>query len=478
GLVPFGASFFFGCASYAVAIGAGAYSSGNEIELLLAAAVFSVLLALAVGAVILRRRGLYFSLLTLACSQIAFEVAFKWTSVTGGENGLQNVARPLFGSALAFHVFTIAVVLALLWGLWRLAHAPFGRVMQALRDNEQRVTSLGYNTYMIKLIAVVIAGGAIGVAGGLMALLLQGAYANNLNWQHAGDAVLMAALGGVHHFLGPLWGAITFIVLEDRLSAFTENWWLFFAPIIILFALLSPEGMQGIVQRLLRRDRWTLTRAGIPARPQCIAPYQPTARSSAGTGPILSVKDLSKRFGSIVTQDAISLNVHRNQLHSLIGPNGAGKTTFFNILIGTLAADEGHILFEGQDIGKLPAYKRARLGMARSFQILSVFPNLTAFENVRVAVQAASSQWGGFWRDAHGNAAHNERVWSLLDAVGLADRAGEQCTLLAHGEKRLLEIAVSLATDAKLLLLDEPLAGLAESDRQVVSALIQRLSKS
>jgi ABC-type branched-subunit amino acid transport system ATPase component/ABC-type branched-subunit amino acid transport system permease subunit len=478
GLVPFGASFFFGCASYAVAIGAGLYSGGNEIELLVGGTVFSILLALGVGAIILRRRGLYFSLLTLACSQIAFEVAFKWTSVTGGENGLQNVPRPLFGSALAFHGFTVVVVLALLWGLWRLAHAPFGRVMQALRDNEQRVASLGYNTYIIKLIALVMAGAAIGAAGGLMALLLQGAYANNLNWQHAGDPVLMAALGGVHHFLGPLWGAITFIVLEDRLSAFTENWWLFFAPIIILFALLSPEGMQGIVQRLLRRDRWTLTRAGIPPRPQTIVPFQPAAAVSNDAAPILSIRQLSKRFGSIVTQDAISLDVHRNQLHSLIGPNGAGKTTFFNILNGTLVADEGHIIFEGRDIGRLPAYRRARLGVARSFQILSVFPNLTAFENVRVAVQAAAGQWGGFWRDAHDNAAHNDRVWSLLDAVGLADRAGEQCTLLAHGEKRLLEIAVSLATDAKLLLLDEPLAGLAESDREVVSALIQRLSKS
>jgi branched-chain amino acid transport system ATP-binding protein len=478
GLVPFGASFFFGCASYAVAIGAGAYAGGNEIELVLLAAVFSMLLALVVGAIILRRRGLYFSLLTLACSQIAFEVAYKWTDVTGGENGLQNVSRPLFASALAFHVFTVVVVLGLLWGLWRLAHAPFGRVMQALRDNEQRVTSLGYNTYLIKLIALVVAGGVIGVAGGLMALMLQGAYANNLNWQHAGDAVLMAALGGVHHFLGPLWGAITFIVLEDRLSAFTENWWLFFAPIIILFALLSPEGMQGIVQRLLGRDRWTLTRAGIPRRPEQIVAYLPAASASADDGPILSISKLSKRFGSIVTQHQISLDVYRNQLHSLIGPNGAGKTTFFNLLTGLLAADEGRIVFEGRDIGQLPAYQRARLGVARSFQILSVFPNLTAFENVRVAVQAASRQWAGFWRDAHTNAADNERVWSLLDAVGLADRAGEMCAALAHGEKRLLEIAVSLATNAKLLLLDEPLAGLAESDRQVVSALIQRLSKS
>ena len=478
GLVPFGASFFFGCASYAVAIGAGYYSSGNEIQLVMLALVFSALLALVVGAVILRRRGLYFSLLTLACSQIAFEIAFKWTDVTGGENGLQNVPRPLFSSALAFHVFTVVVVLAILWGLWRLAHAPFGRVMQALRDNEQRVTSLGYNTYLVKLIALVVAGAVIGVAGGLMSLLLQGAYANNLSWQHAGDAVLMTALGGVHHFLGPLWGAITFIVLEDRLSAFTENWWLFFAPIIILFALLSPEGMQGIVQRLLRRDRWTLTRAGIPVRPQQIVPYQSSSTANADSSPILSIKGLSKRFGSIVTQHNISLDVQRNQLHSFIGPNGAGKTTFFNLLTGLLEADEGQIVFDGQDIGKLPAYRRARLGVARSFQILSVFPNLTAFENVRIAVQGASGQWGGFWRDAHDNAADNARVWSLLDAVGLADRAGELCISLAHGEKRLLEIAVSLGTDAKLLLLDEPLAGLAATDRQVVSALIQRLAKS
>jgi len=479
GLVPFGASFFFGCASYAVAIAAGAWS-GNEFGAVLIAGGFSVLLALVVGAVILRRKGLYFSLLTLACSQIAFEIAFKWTSVTGGENGLQNVQRPLFGSAMAFHVFALALVILLLWVLWRVAHAPFGRLMQALRDNEQRVASLGYDTYLTKLIALVIAGGVIGVAGGLMALLLQGAYANNLNWEHAGDPVLMAALGGVHHFLGPLWGAITFIVLEDRLSAFTENWWLFFAPIIIIFAMLSPEGMQGIVQRLMRRNRWTLTRAGIPPRPQRIVPYRPAAAETAiaAGDPILSVKGLSKRFGSIVTQQNISLDVHRNSLHSLIGPNGAGKTTFFNILTGVLRADEGRIDLEGEDIARLPPHRRARLGVARSFQILSVFQNLSAFENVRIAVQAARGQWGGFWRDAHANEAANERVWSLLDAVGLADRAGELCASLSHGEKRLLEIAVSLATNAKLLLLDEPLAGLAESDRKVVSALIQRLAKS
>jgi ABC-type branched-subunit amino acid transport system ATPase component/ABC-type branched-subunit amino acid transport system permease subunit len=478
GLVPFGASFFFGCASYALAIG-GAMIGGNEITGLVIALVFSLLLALVVGAVILRRRGLYFSLLTLACSQIAFEIAFKWTSVTGGENGLQNVERPLFPHALPFHLFSLVVVLGTCWLMWRLAHAPFGRLMQAIRDNEQRVSSLGFDTYRTKLIALIVAGGVIGVAGGLMSLLLQGVYANNLSWQHAGDPVLMAALGGVHHFLGPLWGAIIFITLEDRLSAFTENWWLFFAPIIIAFALLSNEGVQGIFQRMIGRNRWTLTRAAIPPRPADIAPFVSAhVKQQHDSSPILTIRNVSKRFGSIVTQDDVSLEVSRVGLHSLIGPNGAGKTTLFNLLTGVHKIDAGSLLFEGKPIQHLAPYKRARLGMSRSFQILSVFPNLTAFDNVRIAVQAAQQQWGGYWQDAYDDKAATARVWSLLGAVGLADRAGESCAALAHGEKRLLEIAMSLATDAKLLLLDEPLAGLAESDRKVVGDLIQRLAKS
>lgn len=478
GLVPFGASFFFGCASYALAIGGGILG-GNELTGMVVAAVFSLLLALVVGAIILRRRGLYFSLLTLACSQIAFEIAFKWTSVTGGENGLQNVERPLFGTAMSFHLFTLVMVIGTCWILWRIVHAPFGRLMQAIRDNEQRVSSLGFDTYRTKLIALIMAGGVIGVAGGLMSLLLQGVYANNLSWQHAGDPVLMAALGGVHHFLGPLWGAIIFITLEDRLSAFTENWWLFFAPIIIAFALLSHEGVQGVFQRVIGRNRWTLTRATVPARPATIVPL---ARAHASvqdaSTPILTVKNVSKRFGSIVTQDNISLEVSRTGLHSLIGPNGAGKTTLFNLLTGVHKIDAGALLFEGKPIQHLAPHKRARLGMSRSFQILSVFPNLTAFENVRIAVQASQRQWGGYWRDAYDDEVANAKVWTLLDAVGLSDRAGETCASLAHGEKRLLEIAVSLATEAKLLLLDEPLAGLAESDRKVVGQLIQRLAET
>ncbi len=475
GLVPFGASVFFGCASYAVAF-IMRRGAPNEIVALLFCVVFSVALAAIIALIILRRRGLYFSLLTLAFSQIAFEIAYKWTDVTGGENGLQDVPRPFFASAWSFHAFTVVTVCLGIGLLWRIAHSPFGRSLQALRDNEQRAQSLGYDTYRLKFAAFVIMGGIVGYAGGLLAFMINGAYADNLSWQHAGDALLMAVLGGVHHFLGPLWGAIAFILLEDRLSAITESWWLIFAPIVILFALASPEGMQGLVFRLRGHNDWTLTRKQIPARPAVIEPYRAAGTRLDPAEPILNVTGLNKRFGSLLVAADLNLQVYPCRLHSFIGPNGAGKTTFFNMLTGILKPNAGRIVFDGNDITNLPVHKRIRLGLSRSFQILSVFPTLTAFENVRVAVQAQDKRRWGLWRDAYDFEELNARVWSLLAAVGLEDRAADPCANLAHGQRRLLEIAISLATDAKLLLLDEPLAGLAEADRQIVGALIRKLA--
>lgn len=148
GLVPFGASVFFGCGTYAAALFA-LHVAGNEIVGLAAAVLYSLVSAALLGLIVLRRRGLYFSLLTLAASQIAFEVVFRWTEVTGGENGLQNVPRPMFGSAVAFHVFASAVVVASFWLLWRLVHSPVGRAWQGIRDNEGRMSSLGYDTHRL-----------------------------------------------------------------------------------------------------------------------------------------------------------------------------------------------------------------------------------------------------------------------------------------------------------------------------------------
>lgn len=476
GLVPFGASVFFGCASYAAALST-LHWFGNDLAGLVFSVLFSMLLAAMMGAVILRRRGLYFSLLTLACSQIAFEIAFKWTSFTGGENGLQNILRPVLESDQLFHAFVLVSVVSGLWFIWQLVHSPFGRVLQAIRDNEQRAASVGYHTYQYKLVAFVLAAGVIGWAGGLQTYLLRGVYANSLNWQHAADALLMTVFGGVHHFLGSLWGSIAFILLEDQLSAITENWWLIFAPVIIGCVLLAPNGLHGLLQ-WRQKQHWTLVRGNIPQRPSVIKPLEFSAIQAPSGQPIMRVQGLKKRFGALIIANGIHLDIYEHQLHSFIGPNGAGKTTFFHMLSGVLAPDEGQVTFMGQDITYLPLHARVKLGLSRSFQIVSVFPHLTAFENVRVAVQSQLGMGWGIWRDAHQLLQVNDKTWSLLDAVGLSGDAASICDELSHGKKRLLEIAVTIATDAKLLLLDEPLAGLAEADRQVVSRLIQKLAKT
>ena len=174
----------------------------------------------------------------------------------------------------------------------------------------------------------------------------------------------------------------------------------------------------------------------------------------------MTLRGISKRFGSLVTAKDIDLDIHPCRLHSLIGPNGAGKTTLFNMLTGMLRADTGEIRFDGHDITRLPAHRRTRLGISRSFQILSVFPNLTTFENVRVAVQARSPHQNAlFARRARADARSTPapgRCWTP-SVWRIAPRT--PAPTCAHGQRRLLEIAISLAIDAKLLLLDEPLAG-------------------
>lgn len=480
GLVPFGGSVFFGLAGYAVVLSSRhLFGGGSEFAALAFAVVFCVLVALPLGFLILRRIGLYFSLLTLASTQICYEVVYKWTSLTGGENGLQGVARPALASGVAMHVFVLVVVVAALALLWALVHSPMGRLFQAVRDNEQRVESLGYQPQRIKLTAFAISAAITSLAGGLLALHSRSVYANALSWEHASDAILMSILGGIHHFLGALWGAVLFVVLEDQLSALVQHWWLIFAPLLIVMTLAAPEGLHGLVRRFTGRKGWTLVRDGIPEQPDVIAPrvFPGSAHGDKGSA-LLTVSGISKRFGSIVVASGFDFEVARGTLHSFVGPNGAGKTTFFNMLSGITRPDAGSIRVVGHDVTNLPMHARTQLGLARSFQIVSVFPNLTVFENVRLAVFAKHARRYSLWGDAHADAPVNARVWSVLDAIALVPRAGQLAKELSHGERRLLEIGITLATEAQLLLLDEPLAGLAEPDRERVSALIRSLADS
>jgi branched-chain amino acid transport system ATP-binding protein len=185
--------------------------------------------------------------------------------------------------------------------------------------------------------------------------------------------------------------------------------------------------------------------------------------------PLLRIENLVRRFGGIVATDNLSLDIARGELHAIIGPNGAGKTTLISQLIGQLRPTAGTIRFAGEDITHLPAWKRSRLGLARSFQITSLLPNFTAADNVALAAQARDGHSFRFFGNARKEKGLRETAQATLDRVGLGSRADVVVSKLSHGEQRELELAVALATQPQLLLLDEPMAGLGitESSRMV-----------
>jgi branched-chain amino acid transport system ATP-binding protein len=189
---------------------------------------------------------------------------------------------------------------------------------------------------------------------------------------------------------------------------------------------------------------------------------------------LLSVQDLSKSFGALRASDGISLEVADGETHAVIGPNGAGKTTFISQLAGTLRPDGGRISFAGEDITRQPAPRRARRGLARSFQITSVFLDFTALQNVALAVLAHSGRTG-FWRDARNDPSLVEPARKILQEIGLGERANVLAANLSHGEQRQLEVAMALATEPRLLLLDEPMAGMGTEESQRMIALLASL---
>jgi branched-chain amino acid transport system ATP-binding protein len=193
---------------------------------------------------------------------------------------------------------------------------------------------------------------------------------------------------------------------------------------------------------------------------------------------MLEVRALSKNFGALRATDNIDFEVAAGETHAVIGPNGAGKTTFISQLAGNLRPDSGSVRFAGADITNLSAPRRARMGLARSFQITSVYPEFSALDNVALAVQAHSGHSFRFWRTARGDPALVEPAERVLEEVGLLPRKNILAANLAHGEQRQLEVAMALATGPRLLLLDEPMAGMGTDESQRMIALLQKLKQT
>ncbi|HSB81608.1 MAG TPA: branched-chain amino acid ABC transporter ATP-binding protein/permease [Candidatus Methylomirabilis sp.] len=487
GLLSFGHGAFFGIGAYGVAMTYTHLVKGMAVPMLVGTTAATGMGAV-IGFLLMRKRGVYFALLTLAFTQMFFYIVYRATGVTGGENGIGGIERSVVAGVDFTHQVTyyylVAAVVSLAIGLvWRLVHSPFGRVLLATRENERRANCVGYDPKRYKLIAFTISCGLTGLAGALHAFLLNFVYPETLHVNFSGEIVAMTLVGGMRNFFGPIVGAVFFIFVRDILSSYTENWMVFFGIVFMAFILFSPNGITGATLALWGRLR-SRRGAGGREEPQVATGGPPAAMAASETAvprvigePILTTQGLVKRFGALAAVDGVDLTVRRGELHSIIGPNGAGKTTFFNTLFGILESDAGAAQFKGERITGLRPDQIVSRGISRSFQIISVFQELTVLENVRIAVQARSPRRFDLLSRADNLTGLVEEAGRIIGLVGLGGKEEMTASSLSHGDQRLLEIGIALATAPEVLLLDEPLAGLSPRERIRVADLIRQLAE-
>ena len=480
GLVSFGHGAWFGIGAYAVAILQTRLLPGDMVVPLLGALIVTALGALVAGGLILRRRGVYFSLLTLAVAAMLYSVAFRWTDLTGGENGIAGIRRwEMLDRPSLFYAFVAGIAFLVLVGLWRFRRSPMGTVLVAIRENEQRAGFLGYATNRYKLAAFTLSASITGLAGALSAFNHRFASADPISVAFSGELLAMVVIGGMRSFLGPALGALFYILFREFLSIYTSDWLLYFGILFVAFIVFSPNGLVGIGERLLKPFRRGATEGAAMSARLVGASGRVPARfiaEGAGAGPVLVAEAMEKGFGAVKAVRGVSFAVADRTLHALIGPNGAGKTTAFNLLSGLFPLDRGRVLLDGRSIGGLEPHAITRAGLGRSFQITNLFAGLTVEENIRLAVQARHAGHFSPWRDAYALPGVAEDTAELLRWTGMAGIEGAEAGSLSYGGQRLLDMGLALATRPRILLLDEPLAGLAAAERGRVGDLIKSLS--
>jgi len=481
GLTSFGHGAFFGIGAYAAALSQKYWFEGQMVMPILFTIVFCGLLATLVGALILRRRGVYFSLLTLAFSALTFAIAFRWTALTGGENGLGNVIRPAMGALqldqpVPYLIAVSIIGWLVLYLIWRVSRSPFGHVLAAIRENEQRAQFQGYDTQRYKLFAFAISGTVTALAGSLLAFHYRFASADPTSVTFSGELLAMVVIGGMHSLLGPVIGAFFYILFREYLSIWTPNWLLYFGLLFVGFIIFSPKGLVGVWAQIKKRFKPEKeTDAAMSARKiyQGLA-FPSFLQPSKGDSVALEVSGIAKSFGGVKAVRDCSLTLHSG-IHAVIGPNGSGKTTTFNLISGMFVPDQGKVTLYEKSLTGLSADKISQLGLARSFQITNLFKGLTIYENLRLSVQARHKGHFNIWRDIDSYDVVHQQTAELVKYLGLEGIEHSEAASMSYGGQRLVDMGIALGCHPKVLLLDEPLAGLAAAERERISNLIQTI---
>jgi branched-chain amino acid transport system permease protein len=457
---------FFGLGAYAVALGT---TSGVNFWLSLLLGIgLAGGVGCAMGMTTLRLGGHYLAMITISFQQIFDLVLINWADVTRGPDGVGGIGRPsLFGWELtndrAYLVLCLLVLYAAIFFVWRLSHTRVGRAMRAVRENELAASVTGVNTLRVKVIAFTTSSALAGVGGAFFASGFAYISPDNFTFARSIEFLTMTLLGGSQAAFGGVLGASLLILLPEWLRFLKDIYLAVYGLAVILIMVFLPAGIWSLLSAAVARRR-----APAPVDLDAIAPLDFGVRA-AGAGPVLSLDGVQKHFGGVRAVDGITLEVARGTVHALIGPNGSGKTTLLNVLNGIYRATSGQVRFNGTDITQFAPHQRAGLGIGRTFQNIRLFMTMSVLENVIVGAQRPNSPAGKNYGDLRAQAL------SALKFVGMADRAEMLVKNLPYGHQRLVEIARALAGHPEFLLLDEPAAGLNQTEKKELGELLKRL---
>jgi branched-chain amino acid transport system permease protein len=436
-----------------------------------------------------RVRGVYLAVITIAFGLIVQNIAIEWRVVTGGTLGISNVPRldlgagPLTTQGL-YQLFAVTAFIVFLLHHNVMA-SGHGRAMRAVAQSETAARALGINPTVQRVLAFVIASATAGIAGALYAYLNRYVNPDTFSFGDSIRFLLMVILGGAGTVMGPLVGAGVLTWIPNVLQGFGK-WQLFaYGALLAIVIYVLPK---GIVGTLTDGANWVLRRNLLKERVSSAWPApSPEVETLLRTTldpdkAIVETRDLTIRFGGLTAVSAINLVIKPATVHAIIGPNGAGKTTLLNAISGFYKPTEGTIRIAGETFAKAESYVVARSGLTRTFQNTELFGELTVAENILVGLHSRGQQGflsaalrlPGFFKTER---EMKRRADLLLAYVGLAAYGDERAKNLPFGHQRRLEVARALALQPKVLLLDEPAAGLTTGEIDELIALIRDLKR-
>ncbi|CAM4340235.1 ABC transporter permease subunit [Kerstersia similis] len=496
GMTSFGQAAFVGVGAYATAVliapstmNLGAQMGAPWLALL-AGIVVTLLLAYVLGQLTLRLSGHYLPLGTIAWGMSLYYL-FGTLEGLGGHSGIPDLpalrlAGIQFGDGPRMYYLIWACVLLAMLLVRNLLASRTGRAIRALRGGQEMAASMGVNIFRTKMTVFLIAAGLAGLSGWLYAYTQRFVSPAPFSVQAGIDYLFMALLGG----MGSLWGAVAGSAAVVLMREWLQDWLpqllgrsgnfesIVFGLLIVLVIQRWPGGIWSALARRLGRRH--ASAPGLERLPpaQSAMPDLPARLRPAAGEPILEVRQVTRRFGGLVANREMSLNVAAGQILAVIGPNGAGKSTLFNLVSGVDTPDEGEVIFRGRRINGLPPRELVAAGMARTFQHVKLLPDMSVLENTALGAHLRGSKGvfaSALRLDGADEAALLNEARQQLERVGLGEFLARPAGSLALGQQRILEIARALCADPCLLLLDEPAAGLRHKEKEALAALLRKL---